>query len=208
MVQNSSKAAQKLFFRHFYRFFPPKFAWFKKTTYLCNAKTRMVPQLSWQSKGLKILVSPVRFLVVPQKTKPVKIPLQFFLFLYLPFFIFSFHIHHHDTIAYHRQAFSTKEKQNKKARAKLSYRNNYAFTLQKHSYYLLKAQILPCKSIAFTSPKLCFYNTLTVNVLQKHTTITFHKQENRTILNQSSLCTNGFYRWMQARKKTSPSPFV
>ena len=30
MVQNSSKAAQKLFFRHFYRFFPPKFAWFKK----------------------------------------------------------------------------------------------------------------------------------------------------------------------------------
>ena len=62
-----------------------------------------------------------------------------FLFLYLPFFIFSFHIHNHETIAYQRQAFSTKEKQNKKARAKLSYRNNLAFTLQKHSYYLLKA---------------------------------------------------------------------
>ena len=27
--------------------------------------SKMVPQLSWQSKGLKILVSPVRFLVVP-----------------------------------------------------------------------------------------------------------------------------------------------
>ena len=55
------------------------------------------------------------------------------------FFIFSFHIHNHETIAYQRQAFSTKEKQNKKERAKLSYRNNLAFTLQKHSYYLLKA---------------------------------------------------------------------
>ena len=29
----------------------------------------MVPQLSWQSKGLKILVSPVRFLVAPQRRK-------------------------------------------------------------------------------------------------------------------------------------------
>ena len=29
----------------------------------------MVPQLSWQSKGLKILVSPVRFLVAPQQRK-------------------------------------------------------------------------------------------------------------------------------------------
>ena len=44
-----------------------KFVYLKYLLYLCTRKST-VPQLSWQSKGLKILVSPVRFLVAPRKT--------------------------------------------------------------------------------------------------------------------------------------------
>ena len=46
-----------------------------------SSKVKMVPQLSWQSKGLKILVSLVRFPVAPRKTSIEAILLRFFLFL-------------------------------------------------------------------------------------------------------------------------------
>ena len=63
---------------------------FKKRQYFCTAfppngkQSTMVPQLSWQSKGLKILVSLVRFPLAPQQTRVTKsVTLVFVCRLYL-----------------------------------------------------------------------------------------------------------------------------